>query len=341
MLGFDSDYNTGAHPEILKKLADTNFECLLGYGVDKYCKSAKEKIKKTIGIKNAQVELLVGGTQTNAVVIASMLNDFEGVIAVDSGHVSTHEAGAIEYTGHKVITIQGKNGKLDARDLKNYLKTFYSDESHSHMVYPGMVYISQPTEYGTLYKKQELKEIHKICKAYKIPLYVDGARLGYGLMSKESDMTIKEFAKHCDVFYIGGTKVGAFCGEAVVFTNNNRPKNFTTSVKKRGALLAKGRLLGIQFDTLFTDDLYFKISKRAIEMAEKLKKLFKEKGFKFYICSPTNQIFVIIDNKTIKRLQKKVAFRTWGKYNETQSIVRFVTSWSTTEADIIKFKELI
>ena len=341
MLSFESDYNTGAHPEILKRLNETNFERLSGYCVDKYCKSAKEKIKKAIGLKNAQVELLVGGTQTNAVVISSMLHDYEGVIAVDSGHISVHEAGAIEYTGHKVLNIKGKNGKLDAKDLKKYLETFYADDSNEHMVYPGMVYISHPTEYGTLYKKNELKDIYKICKSYKIPLYIDGARLGYGLMSKESDMTIKEFAKLCDVFYIGGTKVGALCGEAVVFTNKNRPKNFVTSIKKRGALLAKGRLLGVQFDTLFTDDLYFKISRHAMDMAVQLKKIFKDKGFKFFIDSPTNQLFIIMDNKTIKKLQKKVAFRFWEKYDDTHDVVRFVTSWSTTEADIYKLREII
>lgn len=341
MLSFESDYNTGAHPEILKRLNETNFERLSGYCIDKYCKSAKEKIKKAIGLKNAQVELLVGGTQTNAVVISSMLHDYEGVIAVDSGHISVHEAGAIEYTGYKVLNIKGKNGKLDAKDLKKYLETFYADDSNDHMVYPGMVYISHPTEYGTLYKKNELKDIYKICKSYKIPLYIDGARLGYGLMSKESDMNIKEFAKLCDVFYIGGTKVGALCGEVVVFTNKNRPKNFVTSIKKRGALLAKGRLLGVQFDTLFTDDLYFKISRHAMDMAVQLKKIFKDKGFKFFIDSPTNQLFIIMDNKTIKKLQKKVAFRFWEKYDDTHDVVRFVTSWSTTEADINKLREII
>ena len=339
MLNFESDYTTGAHPAILKKLNETNFEPLSGYGVDKYCESAKEKIKKVIGLKNAQVELFVGGTQTNSLVISTMLKDYEGVIAVDSGHICTHEAGAIEYSGHKVLNIYGKNGKLDAKDLKEYLETFYADENRSHMVYPGMVYISHPTEFGTIYKKKELKDIYDICKKYKISLFVDGARLGYGLMSKESDMTIKDFAKLTDVFYIGGTKVGALCGEAVVFTHNNRPENYVTSIKKRGALLAKGRLLGIQFDTLFTDNLYFKISEHAITMAEKLKKIFKEKGFKFLMDSPTNQIFLIMDNKLIKKLQKKIAFRFWSKYDDKHSVMRFVTSWSTNEEDIEKLKK--
>lgn len=341
MLNFESDYTTGAHPEVLRKLNETNFEPLSGYCVDKYCKSAKVKIKKAVGIKNAEVELFVGGTQTNSIVISTMLKDYEGVIAVDSGHICTHEAGAIEYSGHKVLNIKGKNGKLDVKDLKEYLETFFADSNREHMVYPGMVYISHPTEVGTLYKKNELKNIYNICKHYKITLFIDGARLGYGIMSRESDMTIKEFAKLSDVFYIGGTKVGALCGEAVVWTKNNKPKNFVTSIKKRGALLAKGRLLGVQFDTLFTNNLYFKISENAIDKAEKLKKIFKDKGFKFLMESPTNQIFLIMDNNLIKKLQKKVAFRFWSKYDEKHSVMRFVTSWSTTEEDIEKLKGVL
>lgn len=341
MLNFESDYTTGAHPEILKRLNETNFEALSGYCVDKYCNTAKTKIKKEIGLRNADVELLVGGTQTNAVVISTMLKDYEGVISVDSGHINTHESGAIEYTGHKVLSINGKDGKLDAKELKVYLDTFYNDESHEHMVFPGMVYISHPTEYGTLYKKKELKSIYDICKKYKMPLFIDGARLGYGLMSKESDMTIKDVAKLCDVFYIGGTKVGALCGEAVVWTHNNKPKNFVTSIKKRGALLAKGRLLGVQFDTLFTDKLYFKISKHAIDMAEKLKVVFKENGIKFFVNSPTNQLFLIMNNSLIKKIQKKVAFRIWSKYDDKSSVVRFVTSWSTREEDVANLMTIL
>ena len=341
MINFENDYTTGAHPNILKRLTETNLEPVSGYGNDKYCKSAKEKIKKIVGLKNAQVELLVGGTQTNAIVISTMLSDYEGVIAVDTGHISVHEAGAIEYTGHKVLNIKGVNGKLIASDLKKYLKDFFSDSTKSHMVYPGMVYISHPTEYGTLDSKKELKDIYGICKSYKIKLYIDGARLGYGLMSDASDMNIKELAKLCDVFYIGGTKVGAFCGEAVVYTNNNEPKNYITSVKKRGGLLAKGRLLGIQFDELFSNNLYFEISRDAINMAHKLKKVFKDKGYKFYIDSPTNQQFVIIDNEKLKKLSKKVSFSVWEKYDLKNTVARFVTSWSTREDDIVALSKLL
>ena len=278
MVSFECDYIAGAHPEILKKLVETNMESLPGYGMDHYTESAKEKIRKACGCPDADVEFLVGGTQTNSVVISTMLHDWEGVIAANSGHVSVHESGAIEFTGHKVIELPAADGKLRASDIRDYLSWFYSDATHDHMVFPGMVYISHPTEPGTLYSKAELEALSSVCREYSIPLYLDGARLGYGLMSKVSDMTLEDIAQLTDVFYIGGTKVGALCGEAVVFTKGNRPAHFMTSVKKRGALLAKGRLLGIQFDTLFTDDLYFRISKHAMDMAEKLKAIIKEKA---------------------------------------------------------------
>lgn len=341
MLSFESDYTTGATPKILKRLQEANLEATSGYGNDRYTRSAKEKIKKACGGKGIEVDLLVGGTQTNAVVISTLLKDYEGVIAVDSGHINVHEAGAIEYTGHKVLTIEGKEGKLVASDLKKYLEKFYADSSYTHMVIPGMVYISYPTEYGTIYTKRELSDIYKICKTYKIPLFIDGARLGYGLMSKKSDMSIKDISKLSDVFYIGGTKVGALFGEAVVFTKSNRPKNFVTSIKKRGALLAKGKILGIQFDTLFTNNLYFEISRHAIEMAEELKNVFKKKGYRFYIDSPTNQQFIIIDKKKVATLRKKVAFTWWGEYDNKRDILRFVTSWSTTSEHIDELTKIL
>lgn len=341
MISFENDYIAGAHPCILQRFVETNMESLTGYGADGYCESAKEKIKKACECQDAQVEFLVGGTQTNAIVISTMLHDYEGVIAASTGHISTHEAGAIEFTGHEVLEISGKNGKIDADALKVFIDNFYADANHEHMVFPGMVYISHPTEYGTLYTKNELKNISEVCHSYDIPLYLDGARLGYGLMSRESDLTLPDIAQLCDVFYIGGTKVGALCGEAVVFTKNNKPKYFMTSVKKRGALLAKGRLLGIQFDTLFTDQLYFEISRHAIEMAEKLKNLFHEKGFHFYLESPTNQQFIILENTRMKKLREKVRFSFWEKYDENHTVVRFATSWSTTEEDINTLKNLL
>lgn len=340
MISFENDYIEGAHPLILQRFVETNMESLTGYGADGYCESAKEKIKKACECQDAQVEFLVGGTQTNAIVISTMLHDYEGVIAASTGHISTHEAGAIEFTGHEVLEIPGENGKIGADSLKVFIDNFYADANHEHMVFPGMVYVSHPTEYGTLYTKNELKKISEVCHSYDIPLYLDGARLGYGLMSRESDLTLPDIAQLCDVFYIGGTKVGALCGEAVVFTKNNKPKYFMTSVKKRGALLAKGRLLGIQFDTLFTDNLYFEISRHAIEMAEKLKNLFHEKGFHFYLESPTNQQFIILENTQMEKLKEKVRFSFWEKYDENHTVVRFATSWSTTEEDINMLNQL-
>lgn len=341
MLSFESDYIQGAHPEILKKLIETNMEPLSGYSTDKYCASAREKIKKACDKEDADVYFLVGGTQTNQVVISASLKLYEGVISAVTGHINAHEAGAVEFIGHKVLPLPNHNGKIDAKELEDYVKTFYADDNHEHMVFPGMVYISHPTEYGTLYSKSELTEISRICKEYSMQLFIDGARLGYGLMSNDTDVTLKDIAELSDVFYIGGTKVGALCGEAVVFTHNNAPKHFMNTVKQHGAMIAKGRLLGIQFDTLFTDDLYFKISKHAIEMAEKLKEIFTEKGYKFFLDSPTNQQFIILENKQMEELKKYVRFGFWEKYDDDHTVVRFATSWATTEEDILKLKELI
>lgn len=334
MISFESDYIAGAHPKVLERLAETNMELLAGYGEDKYCQMAEEKIKKACNRPDAKVHFLVGGTQTNQVVISSMLADYEGVIAATSGHISVHEGGAIEFTGHKVLALEGNNGKLNPSDIDKYITTFHADGNHEHMVFPGMVYISHPTEYGTLYSKSELTAISNVCKKHNIPLFLDGARLGYGLASRQTDVSLPDIAELCDVFYIGGTKVGALCGEAVVFTHNNTPKHFITKMKQRGALLAKGRLLGIQFDTLFTNDLYMEISRHAIKMAEKLKSLLKEKGYRFYMESPTNQQFIILHNEQMSKLAQNVCFSFWEKYDDTHTIVRFATSWSTTEEDL-------
>ncbi len=341
MISFESDYIAGAHPKILERLAETNMEALVGYGDDKYCQMAEEKIKKACNRPNAKVHFLVGGTQTNQVVISSMLADYEGVIAATSGHISVHEGGAIEFTGHKVLTLNGTDGKLNAQDIDEYVTTFYNDGNHEHMVFPGMVYISHPTEYGTLYSKSELTAISSVCKKHNIPLFLDGARLGYGLASKQTNVTLQDIAELCNVFYIGGTKVGALCGEAVVFTHNNTPKHFITKKKQRGALLAKGRLLGIQFDTLFTDNLYMEISRHAIEMAEKLKSLLKEKGYRFYLESSTNQQFIILENKKMSKLAQNVCFSFWEKYDDSHTIVRFATSWSTTEEDLRELEKVL
>lgn len=334
MLAFECDYLEGAHEKILQRLSETNYEKAPGYGNDSYCESARAKIKEACGCSGADVYFLTGGTQTNAIVIDAMLQKYEGVVAARTGHVNVHEAGAIEYTGHKVLTVPSHEGKMRADELQDMLDGFWQDVTHEHMVFPGMVYLSYPTEYGTLYTKKELTDIAQVCHRFHIPLYLDGARLGYGLMSKSADLTLPEIAEICDVFYIGGTKVGALCGEAVVFTKNNTPKHFLTMVKQHGAMLAKGRLLGIQFDTLFTDNLYFTVSAHAIEMAEKLKEGIKREGYTFYLDSPTNQQFVILTMKQIGELQKQVSFDLWDKLDEEHQVVRFATSWATKERDV-------
>lgn len=350
-ISFSSDYTKGAHPLILQRLQETNFEQITGYGTDDYCKSAADKIKKSCNAKDADVFFLVGGTQTNQTVIDMLLEPYEGVVAAQTGHVAAHEAGAIEFSGHKVLTLPSFNeepqftdkekpcysdqvGKIKGADLKKLIDDFYADDNHEHMVFPGAVYISHPTEYGTLYSKAELEEISGICKEYKIPLFLDGARLGYGLMSKRTDVTIEDIARLVDVFYVGGTKVGALFGEAVVFTNGVSVKHPVPVIKQHGALLAKGWLLGLQFDTLFTDDLYMKISKNAIEMAEILRNKLVERGYQIYIDSPTNQQFVVMEDNKLKELSEHVSYGFWEKLDDTHTVVRFATDWATTVEDI-------
>ncbi|MDY4130500.1 MAG: aminotransferase class I/II-fold pyridoxal phosphate-dependent enzyme [Treponema sp.] len=341
MIYFESDYTEGAHPKILERLNETNMIQASGYGHDEFCESAKNKIRKTINCPNAQIQFITGGTQTNQIVIDTMLKPFEGVVSAQTGHVNSHEAGAIEYTGHKVIPIPQHEGKIDGTELNDYLETFFSDGNNEHMVFPGMVFISHPTEYGTLYTKNELTKISSVCRKNNIPLFMDGARLGYGIMAKSSDLSLEDIAELCDVFYIGGTKCGALCGEAVVFTKNNMPLHFENLVKKHGALLAKGRLLGVQFDALFTDNLYLEISKNAIDTAEALKKALKEKGYRFLLDSPTNQQFVILENKFMEELKKSVKFNFWEKYDKDHTVVRFATSWSTKMENVEKLINLL
>ncbi len=352
-ISFSSDYTKGAHPRILERLAETNFEQIDGYGTDDYCNRAKEKIKKLCGTPDAEVFFLVGGTQTNQTIIDMLLKPYEGVVAAQTGHVAAHEAGAIEFSGHKVLTLPsfyGKEGaakessgkavysdevgKIKAEDLKAFIDSFYSDDNHEHMVFPGAVYISHPTEYGTLYTKKELEEISGICKEYKIPLFLDGARLGYGLMSKRTDVSIQDIARLVDVFYIGGTKVGALFGEAVVFTKGAPTAHPVPIIKQHGALLAKGWLLGLMFDTLFTDDLYMNISKNAIEMAELLREGLIKKGYRLYIDSPTNQQFIVMDNESLARLSEHVRYGFWEKLDEEHTVIRLATDWATTKEDI-------
>lgn len=341
MISFESDYIAGAHPKILNRIAELNYESAPGYGSDKYTKSAIEKIKNACACEEAQVYFTVGGTQTNQLVISTLLKDYEGVVAANTGHVSLHEAGAIEYSGHKVLNIPGHMGKIDAGELEQFISNFYADDNHEHMVFPGMVYISHPTEYGSLYSKDELETISNICHKFEIPLYIDGARLAYGLMSHETDLSLSDIAKLSDVFYIGGTKVGALFGEAIVFTKNNMPKHFLTLAKQRGALLAKGKLLGIQFDTFFTDDFYLECGKYAIEKKDHLVELLKEFNCKFYYESPTNQQFIVFENDELKKLQENVAVSYWEPYDENHTVVRFATSWSTTDEELELLKKVL
>ena len=333
MLFFVNDYGEGAHEVVLAHLTETNREHLTGYGSDPYTARAKEKILAAAGCPGGDVYFLAGGTQTNETVISAYLRSWEGAVACETGHIAVHEAGAIEHSGHKVLTVPAHDGKMDAAELDAYLAAFFADGNHEHMVFPGLVYISYPTEYGTLYTKDELTALADAAHKYHLPLYVDGARLGYGLASPASDLTLPHLASIADVFYIGGTKVGALCGEAVVFPHG-APAHFLTHVKQHGALMAKGRLLGVQFDALFTDGLYLSISRHAIDMAMKLRQVFLDKGYPLYIDSLTNQQFVILTKEEAEEIAKHAQFEVWEPYGDGRLVVRFAVSWAAEEADI-------
>ena len=341
MLSFESDYIIGAHEKVLQALIKTNNEIMSGYGNDPHTKRAKELIKSACDSQESDVFFLTGGTQANQVVISTMLKGFEGVISAKTGHIALHEVGAIEFVGHKVLEIPQYEGKIAASDVKNYLEGFYADENNSMMVVPKMIYISHPTEYGTLYTKNELENLRALCDQYGMKLFLDGARLGYGLMSKETDVSLPDIAKLCHVFYIGGTKVGALCGEAVVFAKGEAPERFLSQTKQHGAMLAKGRLTGVQFEALFEDGLYFEISKNAIDRAEELKALFTARGYEFYLNSPTNQQFVILNDDRMAKISEKCRFGFWEKLPDGRTVVRFATSFATTKADIEALAEII
>lgn len=334
MLHFDSDYMEGAHPSVMERLMQTNLESTPGYTADDYCDRARTLIKKACGCPDAEVHFLVGGTQTNAVAVSSVLKPYEGVLAADTGHINWHEAGAIEATGHKVLGLPHEYGKLQASSVEMYMSDFLADESHEHMVCPGMVYISHPTEYGTLYSLEELKALSDTCRKYSLPLYMDGARLGYGLAAPGSDVSLDKIASLCDMFYIGGTKVGALFGEALVVTRTVTVRQMVTHIKRQGALLAKGRLLGLQFGTLFSDGMYIEISRNAIRMAGLLTEGLRSRGYEFLTPPQTNQIFVILDNSTLERLREHATFSIWQRLPESRTAVRFVTSWATREEDV-------
>ena len=343
MYRFNSDYLEGAHPNIIKRLADTNLMQTPGYGLDTISESAKEKIRTACQSPDAKVYFMVEGTQTNYTVLDSILKRYEGVLSADTGHVAVHEAGAIEYSGHKVITVPERNGKVDCDVARKYLEGFYSDSAWQHMVRPGALYISHPTEYGTLYTKAELSALRSLCDEYGMRLFLDGARLGYGLASEGSDLTLPDIAELCDVFYIGGTKVGALFGEAVVFSNTDLGEAFFTEIKQHGALLAKGRMLGIQFDELFEDGLYERIAAHAVDLAMRIKCALKAKGYEFYNDSYTNQQFPIISQVKLDSIKDKVALDDWGPYGDGSDmrLVRITTSWATTEEAVNTLLELL
>lgn len=321
------------HPLILEALVRTNMEKTTGYGLDEYCVKAREAVRKACNAPDADVHFLVGGTQTNATVIRALLHPHEGVLAAATGHIAVHESGAIEAGGHKVITLPHNCGKITAAQVEEYMAWFYADESFEHMVFPGMVYISLPTEYGTLYSLAELEAMAEVCRKWNLKLFVDGARLGYGLAAEGCDVTLADLARLCDVFYIGGTKCGAMFGEAVVMRKGLSP-HFFTIVKQQGALLAKGRILGIQFLTLFTDNLYLDIARHAVEQAARLKSAFVEKGYELYYDTPTNQIFVVLKKEQEKHLRELTTFTEWERLTDGRLVVRLATSWATKPEDI-------
>ena len=331
MYRFNCDYLEGAHENIIKRLVETNICQTAAYGEDEFSLSAKEKINKACDCPNGAVYFLVGGTQTNYTVLDSVLKGYEGVLSADTGHISVHEAGAIEYSGHKVITVPAVDGKLDPAAAEEYMKAFYSDGTYPHMVRPGAIYISHPSEYGTLYTAAELAALRETCDRYGMRLFLDGARLGYGLAAPDTDVTLPVIAKYCDAFYIGGTKVGALFGEAVVFPNKDISPCFFTEIKQHGALLAKGRMLGIQFDTLFDDGLYEKIGAHAVGLALKIRKAFLEKGYEAYNESPTNQQFFILPDEKYRELSENVVIDDWGPMGEGKRLVRITASWATTK----------
>lgn len=313
---------------------ETNFEQTVGYGNDPHCANARKLIREICEAPNADVHFLVGGTQTNATIISSILKPYQCVICADTGHINVHETGAIEHGGHKCFALPGKDGLITASQIEKVLKTHFEDDEPEHCVQPGLVYISFSSEYGTIYSSTELQLISEVCHSYGIPLMIDGARMGYALMSEECDITLPELAQLADVFYLGGTKQGALFGEAVVIMNDNLKKDFRYNIKQGGGMLAKGRLLGIQFETLFTDNLYFDIARHADHEAMRIKKALQENGYPFLIESPTNQQFPILPNDLIEELSKDFLFSAWEKVDEDHTCIRICTSWATKSENV-------
>ena len=347
MIHLESDYNNGAHAEVLRHFMETNDERTQSYGDDRFSESARQRIREACQAPDAQIWFLAGGTQTNATIIDCVLQPFEGVLCPETAHINVHESGAVEFTGHKVIALPHHQGKLDVKDLRSWLEAYFADETAEHMVRPGMVYITFPTELGTLYTAQELTALHDVCREYGLLLYIDGARLAYGLAASPHSsgeggeaVTLPFLARVADIFYIGGTKCGALCGEAVVFPKGDAPSHMLSRIKRHGALLAKSRVVGVQFDALFTNNLYFNIGNGAVSLARRLRRLFIDRlGYKPYIDSPTNQQFYIIPNSDLNGLRLHVGFEVWCPVDANHTACRFVTSWATTEEEIAELED--
>lgn len=329
MYQFQCDYNEGAHPRIMERLIQTNFEQTVGYGEDHYCEEARNAVRRAVGRNDADIHFLVGGTQANATVISSVLRPHQGVLCAATGHINVHETGAIEHGGHKVLAMEAEDGLLSAGQIRAAMEAHLAEDGPEHMVQPGMVYISFSSEVGTVYSLDRLKAISAVCREYGLPLFIDGARMGYGLASEGCDVTLADIASLADVFYLGGTKQGALFGEAVVIVNDALKKDFRYYIKQNGGMLAKGRLLGIQFMTLFEDGLYFQLSEHAVSQAMRIRDAFESRGFRFLVKSPSNQQFPILDNVTMERLSKDFLFSVWQKVDDTHTAVRFCTSWAT------------
>jgi len=337
MIFFNNDYSEGCHEKVLHRLIETNMEQTSGYGEDPHCRRAADKIRKLCGNNDLAVHFLVGGTQTNLTVISAALRTHQGAVGAESAHIATHETGAVEATGHKVLTIPSSDGKIYAEQVETLVRLHRQDPSFEHTVQPKLVYISNPTEWGTLYTREELQQLSDVCKRNGLYLFMDGARLGYGLMAACNDLSLQDIASMCDVFYIGGTKVGALFGEAVVISNRELTEDFRYVMKQHGGMLAKGRLLGVQFDALFEDDLYFQISAHADRLADKMKAAFMENGFDFYKDSPTNQVFPILPKHVREKLAEKYVFIEMDPVDADRCAVRFCTSWATTEENVESF----
>ena len=333
MVNFESDYICGAHPKVMQRLLETNLEPQTGYGDDDYSVSARQKILAACGCPGGDVFFLSGGTQANVVAISSLLKPWQGVVTAKTGHIHVHEAGGLEAVGVKLLELPEQYGKLSADHVRALTEAVLADENREHIVWPGVVYITHPTEWGFLYTRQELEALSAVCRQYGLKLFLDGARLGYGLMSPETDVDLPLIAQLCDAFYIGGTKVGALCGEAVVFPQG-APAHFVNYSKKRLALMAKGWLFGVQFDALFTDGLYYEVGRRGIETALRLKQILEAHRVPLYLETPTNQQFAVLENGVLERLRQQVRVSYWSKADDTHTIVRFATSWSTTDADL-------